>query len=96
MLSVRKRTDACREIVSDRFMIKILADENFPKIAVDTLRSRGHDVAWVHTDAPGISDIVVMKRAIAEVAVAALESRLDWSGHFSVVDEDRIRMIPMP
>jgi predicted nuclease of predicted toxin-antitoxin system len=30
------------------------------------------------------------------VAVAALESRTDWAGHFSVVEDDRIRMTPLP
>jgi hypothetical protein len=29
-------------------------------------------------------------------AVQAIESRLDWTGHFSVVTEDRIRMRPLP
>ncbi len=30
---------------------------------------------------------------IARVAVTALESRDDWEGHFSVVEDDRIRMM---
>ena len=34
--------------------------------------------------------------AIAQTAVTVLESRTDWSGHFSVVDETRIRMTPFP
>ena len=33
---------------------------------------------------------------IARVAVAALESRTDWAGHFAVVEDDRIRMTPLP
>ena len=33
---------------------------------------------------------------IAWVAVAALESRIDWAGHFAVVEDDRIRMTPLP
>jgi predicted nuclease of predicted toxin-antitoxin system len=32
---------------------------------------------------------------IAHVAVAALQTRDDWVGHFSVIEEDRIRMIPL-
>ena len=32
----------------------------------------------------------------ARAAVAALESRTDWPGHFAVVEEDRIRMTPLP
>jgi predicted nuclease of predicted toxin-antitoxin system len=117
--------------------MRILADENFPRDAVLALRECGHDVTWVRSDAPGISDIEVLARAqggnrvlitfdkdfgelafrsglpassvivlfrisatspsyIARVAVAALESRADWTGHFAVVEDDRIRMTPLP
>lgn len=30
------------------------------------------------------------------IILAALRSRSDWAGHFSVVEEDRIRMMPLP
>jgi len=33
---------------------------------------------------------------VARVAVAALESRTDWAGHFAVVEDDRIRITPLP
>lgn len=33
---------------------------------------------------------------VARVAVAALESRTDWAGHFAVVEDGRIRMPPLP
>lgn len=33
---------------------------------------------------------------IAKVAVQALESRTDWEGHFSVIEDQRIRMTPLP
>jgi hypothetical protein len=29
---------------------------------------------------------------VAAAVVAAIESRSDWTGHFSVIEEDRIRM----
>jgi predicted nuclease of predicted toxin-antitoxin system len=115
----------------------ILADENFPGDAVRALRERGHDVAWIRSDAPGSTDVKVLARAqaesrilvtfdkdfgelafrsgfpalsgivlfrismtsplhVARVAVAALESRTDWAGHFAVVEDDRIRMTPLP
>src|SRR5262245_4975207 len=117
--------------------MRILANENFPGDAVDALRRRGHDVAWVRTDAPGSSDQEVLARAVAEgrvlitfdkdfgeliyrsklsapvgvvlfriapatpsriaqVAIAVLESRSDWTGHFSVVEGGRVRMVPLP
>jgi predicted nuclease of predicted toxin-antitoxin system len=46
--------------------MRLLANENFPASAVDALRARGHDVAWVRTDAPGSSDRQVLARAAAE------------------------------
>jgi predicted nuclease of predicted toxin-antitoxin system len=33
---------------------------------------------------------------VAAVVVAALESRDDWAGHVSVIQADRIRMLPLP
>ena len=117
--------------------MRVLANENFPAVAVDALRLAGHDVVWIRTVSPGISDREVLARAqtedrilvtfdkdfgelacrfglpascgivlcriqpsspsrVARVAQAALESRHDWAGHFAVVEEDRIRMTPLP
>lgn len=118
-------------------MLRILAHENFPGLAVEALRAKGHDVAWIRTDAPGSTDRDVLQRAVAEArllitfdkdfgelafrvgllatsgivllrippqspayvaqrAVAVLESRDDWAGHFSVIEEDRVRMTALP
>ncbi len=33
---------------------------------------------------------------VVRAAVAALESRTDWAGHFAVVEDHRIRMTPLP
>ncbi len=33
---------------------------------------------------------------VARVAAAAIESRADWAGHFTVIDESRVRMVPLP
>ncbi len=33
---------------------------------------------------------------VARAAVAALESRTDWAGNFSVVEDRRIRVTPLP
>lgn len=117
--------------------MRILANENFPQAAVNALRQDGHDVLWVRTESPGISDRDVLSRAqldarvlvtfdkdfgelafryglpaecgiilfriampsasrVAKIAVAALASRDDWPGHFAVVEDDRVRMSPLP
>jgi predicted nuclease of predicted toxin-antitoxin system len=49
--------------------MRFLADENFPRIAVDALRGAGHDVTWVRTDAPGASDEQVLALARVEQRV---------------------------
>jgi predicted nuclease of predicted toxin-antitoxin system len=46
--------------------MKFLANENFPGIAVEALRARGHDIAWIKTDAPGSNDRAVLSRAVSE------------------------------
>ncbi len=104
-----------------------LADENFPGGAVAALRSSGHDVIWIRTMSPGISDPEVLKFAqaedrilltfdkdfgelafvtelpafriqspssivLTEKIVAAIETRNDWAGHFSTIDDNKIRM----
>jgi predicted nuclease of predicted toxin-antitoxin system len=33
---------------------------------------------------------------IAQVAVQALATRANWAGHFSVIEDHRIRMTPLP
>ncbi len=117
--------------------MRLLANENFPRVAVEALHAADHDLAWVKTDAPGSSDVEVLERAQAEdrllltfdkdfgelvfrsglsassgvilfralapspallarFAVRALASRSDGSGHFSVIENDRIRMTPLP
>ena len=117
--------------------MRVLANENFPKDAIEALRKCGHDVSWVREEKPGIGDREVLQIAqaekrllitfdkdfgelafrqrlsaevgivlfrvvpkssvqIAKVAVSALESRNDWQGHFSVIEDDRIRMTKLP
>ena len=116
--------------------MRILANENFPRGAVEALRSRGHDVFWARTDCPGSLDSQLIARAasegrilvtfdkdvgelafrqglsspaglilfrvkapsaahVAQLALIVLEGRDDWAGHFSVVEEDRVRMTPL-
>jgi predicted nuclease of predicted toxin-antitoxin system len=117
--------------------MRILANENFPREAVEPLRARACDVFWARTDSPGSPDSRVVDRAaskrrilitfdkdfgelafrrglsspagiilfrikapspahVARVVVAVLEGRTDWPGHFSVIEEPRVRMTPLP
>ena len=117
--------------------MKLLANENFPGLAVAALRDAGHDVFWVRTDRPGAMDDVLLHQAqdeerlvvtfdkdfgelafrwglpatcgvilfrlrtqspenVRDRVVAILESRTDWTGHFFVVEEHRIRIRPLP
>ncbi len=117
--------------------MRILANENFPEVAIAALRAHGHDVVWIRTDAPGSKDRAVLQwaetenrvlvtfdkefgelafrlrlpvssgvilfrittpspKSVAQKVVAVLESRTDWLGHFSVVEDFRIRMRALP
>jgi len=46
--------------------MRFLANENIPYDAIVALRNRGHDVAWVRTEAPGSRDEEVLARAVLE------------------------------
>jgi predicted nuclease of predicted toxin-antitoxin system len=43
--------------------VRLLADENVPGAVVAALRQEGHDVAWIHEDAPGSPDPEVLEWA---------------------------------
>lgn len=51
---------------------------------------------------PAISGVILFRIStptsnyIAQVAVQAIASRTDWAGHFSVVEDNRIRMTLLP
>jgi predicted nuclease of predicted toxin-antitoxin system len=49
--------------------MRILADENIPRAAVQTLRDRGHDVSWIRESSPGASDEEVIRKAVNEQRV---------------------------
>lgn len=38
----------------------------------------------------------IVPNRLASLIVSALESRSDWSGNFSVIEADRIRITPLP
>jgi predicted nuclease of predicted toxin-antitoxin system len=113
--------------------MRFLANENFPLDAVEALRQDGHDVTWIRSEFPGISDPEVLSLAqaeerilltfdkdfgelafrsnlpvtvgivlfrikapsgavVAEKVTRAIAMRDDWYGHFSVVEDDKMRM----
>lgn len=117
--------------------MRFLADENIPLATVSVLRQQGHDVVWIHTDAPGSSDQEILVRAQAEeriiltfdkdfgelafryglpaksgiilfrtplsspssvtsIVTTAIATRSNWSGLFTVVETDRVRLRPLP
>ena len=43
--------------------LRLLLDENFPKLAVDALQRAGHDVVWIRTHSPGITDKDILRFA---------------------------------
>jgi predicted nuclease of predicted toxin-antitoxin system len=46
--------------------MRLLANENFPGLAVAALRAAGHDTLWARTDLAGWRDEEILKRAEAE------------------------------
>lgn len=49
--------------------MRLLANENFPRVAVEALREDGHDVAWIRTERPGATDEQVLAWASEEARV---------------------------
>jgi predicted nuclease of predicted toxin-antitoxin system len=43
--------------------MNLLANENFPRLAVEALREAGHDVLWARTDMQGADDDIILQRA---------------------------------
>ncbi|HUT23254.1 MAG TPA: DUF5615 family PIN-like protein [Sumerlaeia bacterium] len=49
--------------------MRLLANENFPRIAVEALREAGHDIRWARLEMPGASDTKVLACAQREEQV---------------------------
>lgn len=60
--------------------MRLLADENFPRKAVEALRRLGHDVAWVKETAPSIEDDEVLAWASREKRVVLTQDK-GFSAH---------------
>ena len=58
--------------------MRILADENFPRPVVESLRNRDHDVIWARTDCPGLKDRALLERAEAEGRVVMTLDKDFW------------------
>ena len=46
--------------------MRLLANENFPRQAVEALRAQGHDVAWIADGLAGTKDADVLALAVRE------------------------------
>jgi len=55
-----------------------------------------------HSRLPATSGVILFRISapssthVARAAVEAISSRVDWAGHFSVIEDNRIRMTPLP
>jgi len=67
----------------------ITFDKDFGELVFARGKDASHGVVLFRIDLPSPS-------VAAAKVLAALESRSDWTGHFSVVDNSRIRMVPLP
>lgn len=69
--------------------ILITFDKDFGELAFRSLLPAASGVILFRISAPS-------SEHVARVAVEAISSRIDWAGHFSVVEDNRIRMTPLP
>ena len=55
--------------------MRLLADENFPRLAIEMLRSLGHDVLWVAETCPSAKDEHVLDLAVRESRVLLTQDK---------------------
>jgi predicted nuclease of predicted toxin-antitoxin system len=58
--------------------MRLLADENFPKVIVDWLRDTGHDVFWARTGCAGLKDASLLTLAESEARVLVTLDKDFW------------------
>ncbi len=58
--------------------MRFLADENFPKPTIETLRANGHDVLWARTDCAGWTDLALLEQAEIEGRVVLTLDKDFW------------------
>ena len=69
--------------------VLVTFDKDFGELAFRAGLPASSGIVLFRISAPSSSHI-------ARVAVSVLASRTDWPGHFSVVEDRRIRMTPLP
>jgi hypothetical protein len=69
-------------------MAKFLANENVPGEVVDAARQAGHDMTWITELSPGADDM--------RFTLAVLAQQVQWQGQFSVAQEGKLRVVPLP
>jgi predicted nuclease of predicted toxin-antitoxin system len=55
--------------------MRLLANENFPRVAVEVLRSLGHDVLWVAESCPSVRDESVLALAVRDSCVLLTQDK---------------------
>ena len=58
--------------------MRLLADENFPKPIIDSLRAGGHDVLWARTDCSGLTDSDLLDIAESEARILMTLDKDFW------------------
>jgi predicted nuclease of predicted toxin-antitoxin system len=69
--------------------VLITFDKDFGELAFRTGLPSSCGVVLFRISAPSASHV-------ARLAASVLGGRADWSGHFSVVEDGRVRMTPLP
>jgi len=69
--------------------VLVTFDKDFGELAFHQRLPASSGVILFRISAPSPARVV-------KVTLAALQSRTDWTGHFAVVEDDRIRMAPLP
>jgi predicted nuclease of predicted toxin-antitoxin system len=55
--------------------MRLLANENFPRAAVEVLRAQGHDVLWIVENCPSVEDEYVLDLAVRESRVLLTQDK---------------------
>jgi predicted nuclease of predicted toxin-antitoxin system len=58
--------------------MRLLADENFPRLIVEALRAEGHDVLWARVDCAGWNDAALLDLAESEARILMTLDKDFW------------------